>query len=47
VPDDLSGFERARIEARIEKRSHDYKQFSAARAALERAEALRSRVLLD
>jgi hypothetical protein len=40
---DLRGSERARIE----KRSHNYKQFPRLHAALERAEALRARVLPD
>ena len=40
---DLSGSERARIEAR----SRNYKQFLRLLAALDRAEALQSRVLLD
>jgi hypothetical protein len=41
--DDLSGSERARIE----KHSHNYKQFLRLHAALERAEALHARILLD
>jgi len=40
---DLSGSERARIE----KRSQNYKQFLRLHAALERAEALQARILLD